>query len=699
MTIDSSQSKSHELPRTIEARLLEIRRRLAGLARPADPLIGEDAAAAGPSTVIHPFYDKEARNRNQTINRSSIQSAIVDIQKGTKSFLSDASKEYSSDPASSYPSNGAEDFSIAVGGEEGGDAETLKKLNERKSLLVSLLREQSNHSLAVSRIRDDIDGIIGAKEIQSSASLEALMICALSLEDDVAKEWPTTNLETASKGLDDAVHAFQAIAKEMQLESFADQHDSSSTTTGTEQQKRAKEYTITFAARILVIDVDLTLELDDQIWLPKSKVRISYATDSSNGNDLNRFRNAKLAELLGKDVQAIASAIFGGAKGERRKDAAQHLRRLQANVGILKRLDDLSETVCVPGYPDLFALMEDVGTEKLVRLLQLSPNSNDNLICQQHETYPYATILLHGNTLSRSKADMIDFQKEIYMLRLDIGHSIITPDTQADNDEMNLPKLQSTKEGSSMKFLIRLEPALAMQLRDVRQISKIIGLQPNEGHAKSNTNLQDGPLIQKIGLFNVAQKKSSRIKIDEEEEEAVYVNCIPIASLKQLLAILPILQEQVDLNEILSSVHAESAQSDEDSTTHPVKVSVNRSELDKPVIRMRFDPENETGKTLSVNLQKQEREWVLEGGVKDGDGHEIQTLTQKDSTHIASLLKQPNGGLLGVIDGLHKWVAEGAIEGSTPAIKRLKRRSSEAGLSEDNPDSLRPTNRPRNEDV
>ena len=211
MTIDSSQSNHDKFHQTIEARLLETRRRLKGLALPAASLRQEDAA--GPSTITHPFYDRETTK----FSRSSVQSTISDIQRGIKSFLSDVNKESSSDAVdAAYPSNGAEDFSIAVGGEGGADAEALKSSNDRKSLLVSLLREQSNHSLAVSRIRDDLDGLIGIKEIQSITSLEALMICALSLEDDVAKKWPTSDLEEASRGLDDAVHAFEAIAKDMQ---------------------------------------------------------------------------------------------------------------------------------------------------------------------------------------------------------------------------------------------------------------------------------------------------------------------------------------------------------------------------------------------------------------------------------------------------------------------------------------------------
>ncbi|PWN35807.1 uncharacterized protein FA14DRAFT_179175 [Meira miltonrushii] len=687
MAIHSLQSKGDGPPSAIEARLLETRRKLVGLAKPADPLTTENAA--GPSTITHPFYDNHSRN----FDRSSIQSTIADLQKGLKSFLSDASRENSSDASNVYPSNGT-DFTIAVGAEGGTDTEALKKSNDRKSLLVSLLREQSNHSLAVSRIRDDLDSLIGGEEMKSVASLEALMICALSLEDNVANSWPTNNLEDASKGLDDAVHAFESIAKEMQLESFADQHESSSIS-GTEQQRRAKEYTITFAARILVIDVDLTLEQDNQIWVPKSKVRISYATDSSNGNDANRFRNANLAELLGKDVQAIAAAIFGCTEGDRRKDAARHLGRLQSTVKALKRLDDLSETVTVSGYPDLFALMEDIGTEKLSNCIS-SSNTNDKIISRQHDGYSYATILLHGSTTSELREEA---ESKTYMLRLDIGNSTLIADANTDDDEMKLPKLQTSKEDPSLQFLIRLEPALGIGLQDVRRISKIIGLEPKEGLAKSNTYSQDDNLVKRIGLFRLAQTQFSQIEV-EEEEEAVYVNCIPIASFKQLSEILPILQEQVILNEITSSIQAGAGQNDEEQlTTQSAKVSFNRSENRKPIIRIRIDLEGEPSKTLSVSLQRLDEEWLLEGGLADNDGNTIQTLTTKDATHIAALLEQPKSGLRGAIESLREWAAEGAFESSAPVVKRLKRRSSEAGLSEGNADSVRPTNRPRNEDA
>lgn len=687
MTINSSQSKRDSNPSTIEARLLETRRKLVGLARTADPSKGEKAP--GPSTITHPFYD----SHNRIVDRSFVQSTIKDLQKGIKHFLSDANKENSSDATNPYPSNGTEDFSIAVGGEGGTDTEALKMSNERESLLVSLLREQSNHSLAVSRIRDDLDGLIGVKEAKSIASLEALMICALSLEDDVAKEWPTTNLEDASKGLDEAVHAFETIAKEMQLESFADQHESSSLPSS-EQQKRAKEYTITFAARILVIDVDLTLEQDDQVWVPKSKVRISYATDSSNGNDANKFRNAKLAELLGKDVQAIAAAIFGCTEGDRRKGAAKHLGQLQSTVKILKRLDDLSETVSVSGYPDLFALMEDVGSEKLSNCIS-SSNANEKIICQHHAGYPYTAISLHENTTLKSREET---KLKTYMLTLDIGHSTLIADTNADDDETKLPKLQTTKDDSSLQYLVRLEPSLAIRLQDVQRISKIIGLKPTEGLAKSSAFLQDDNLVQRTGLFRLEHSTLGGIEI-EEEGEAVYVNCIPIASFKHLLEILPLLQEQVIFNDILSTIHIGAGQSDKESTSQPAKVSVNRSESNKPILRIHIDLENESSKTLSVSLQKQEEEWHLEGGVADSDGNLIQSLIPKDANLIATLLEEPKSGLCGVIDSLRKWAAEGAIEASAPASKRLKRRSSEAGLSEGNADSVRPTNRPRNEDA
>lgn len=542
---------------TLQAELLRLRRQFRNVHTGEGSGSGsKDDVAVGAS--LHPLHSHE----EQISSLEELQATIRSMRAGVDSFLDSLIVEQAAGPrlaSGNTPSNGAaasQDIDAAQPKEESSSLEDKKgaggsSSSNNKARFSSLLREQASHLSTIDSLTDFVvngghyGGLSGkgkAKEQSLCASgflPRSLAVCALDptwlfgrLRDETVV-WPNTSQESSGRALQALVETVQDLAKDSGLEAFAEDHrpaktspPSSNSLSSSSSESLGHLYTLTLAASIFVIDVDFGIQKvsDEQVWRPKLRVRISYATDSSSGagpshtygGGTPRKRDEGLCAFVHHDVETLGRLLFGLERGDNivggdpTSKAIAHFQRLRKTIGTLCHLDKLSSRRHAANedganqVPDLFAAMDD-----LVKALEMdsedSASSLKGLISLCHAGSPYSTLVYHTMPpiLERSEIERqiesaslgqeVENGRSTYSVRFSVAPCQF-PLNGSDGGKTKIAELGSVTQGTEaeetnkepsadapLRFLAHLDPPVIVPRRKARKIAERIGLMSDGG--------------------------------------------------------------------------------------------------------------------------------------------------------------------------------------------------------------------------
>ncbi|PWN92437.1 hypothetical protein FA10DRAFT_266199 [Acaromyces ingoldii] len=543
---------------TLQAELLRLRRQFRNVHTGEGSGSGfKDEVPVGAS--LHPLHSHE----EQIPSLEELQATIRSMRAVVDSFLDSLIVEQAAAgprlASGNTPSNGAaaSQYIDEAQPKEGSSSLEDKKgagsssSSNNKARFSSLLREQASHLSTIDSLTDFVvngghyggpSGKGKAKEQSLCASgflPQSLAVCALDPTwlfgrfKDETVVWPNTSQESSGRALQALVETVQELAKDSGLEAFAEDHrpaksspPSSNSLSSSSSESLGHLYTLTLAASIFVIDVDFGIQKvsDEHVWRPKLRVRISYATDSSNGagpshsqgGGAPRKRDEGLCAFVHHDVEALGRLLFGLERGDNivggdpTSKAIAHFQRLRKTIGTLCHLDNLSSRRHAANedganqVPDLFAAMDDL-TKALGIDSEDSTSSLKGLIPLCHAGSPYSTLVYHTMPpiLERSEIErQIESaslgqegknERSTYSVRFSVAPCQF-PLNGSDGGKTKIAELGSVTQGTEaeetnkesspgapLRFLAQLDPPVIVPRQKARKIAERIGLVSDGG--------------------------------------------------------------------------------------------------------------------------------------------------------------------------------------------------------------------------
>lgn len=577
------------------ASLLEARRQLSRLAGAAAD--GQSSISPPPAAVLHRFHsakdayagaqaDSDAEDAGDrratghealkelvTTLRTQLRAFSVEVDSGGGGTSGGAT--YSTRETSTVPGNGKVPAISAV-----NEAAALRQLQSKQQRLVSLLREQSTHAVTAAAVADsamkpfrqDNDGAPGRRVRYVPCSMS---ICALAQDSD----WPTSAQSRAEQGLESLVNAFEEIASSaFHLEAFAEHHPAVASTDGS-----TGTYTLTLAAKIVVIDVELALERGSvqgengqAYWAPIIRTRISYATDSNAGVQQGALRDHCLADLLRRDLQETSSAIFGLssthtiAQHEVGRTVLSCFSRLYDNIAVLRRLDDLSSRHQLSEFPDFFAALQALS--RTLSEIDSSSHSNEEGlgVRMHHAVSPYTSYVYRqqdgtGADLEDVNVASDDGVTGKHTLRIDIAPWPAFIHSTSDDSTLPVltehPSPSDSAPATRMRYTAVLVPPVALPSSMAQQLLRLCGVlsdadEPEAKQFPTQTRavlgLESLVLLRNSSGDVVTQANAAQNK--DNTDCAVLVSRFPFSSFTQLKEATALLRWQTVFNEVLAVV-------------------------------------------------------------------------------------------------------------------------------------------------
>lgn len=552
---------------SLEWELLNARSKISSLLDPSFPT----------SAILHPLYSSEIQH--DCPSRSSFDYHLAKVKSSIRRFIDEATT------ISLLPQQ-----LDAESGKEGTDSKG------KKQRVISLLRENSAHSAAIANANHQLKKV---ERQQNNGSSDLLVLLKKS------KGQRCINVEEAKLSLQRFVQVCELLAKDLKMEAFAEEHS------GDIENNTDHTHTLTLAASILVVDVEIGLEQKDkELWKPLIRLRLSYATDSGAVKPI--VRDHTLAECLQVDLQAVADMLLGYSledKVDKVSNAIVHYSRARKNLETLKGLDDLSvglsSSSIEPSVPDLFAALDGVG-QKLQSSLSpsLSSSETNSASLQEqiksntglafhHIGVPYTTLVYYAesstslNTLDeiRNKLDRQSLlsgstlQGKLYTLSITIAKCSIRMKAIA-SQSLTLPRSDNEQEpGSRLHYMAILSPPILMPKQIAYKVGLVAGLdveqQPIVIRSKARIDQQFHPMNPSEQQTNVpsfenvlssmgkSTHNSSRDSVHfapeigfgkQTAKQGIMVSQFPFDSLENLSKVVNLLREQVQINQLLSSV-------------------------------------------------------------------------------------------------------------------------------------------------
>ncbi|SJX65080.1 uncharacterized protein SRS1_15906 [Sporisorium reilianum f. sp. reilianum] len=310
-----------------------------------------------------------------------------------------------------------------------GDANTANQLRR----YISLLTETSTHTAALAH---SIAPIKAAEHDAKSAASQPPSLSASfpsQLQAGVFRlgtsDQPTSSWASALDTLGALCETLESTAKALGLETFAEPSADATQAPSTSVSSSTLTHTLTLGAKILVIDVELHIVKDasPQDFRPKTKLKLSYATDSA---DSHQARDPRLGAVLERDVQLIADKLFGKSSSlqQDRAIVAQALANWTSNLHELLVLDDLeakaSEAGAGASRPmDLFAAMQELSAAAVrIADAEASSSASEAALLDRghglhklHDTRPFLQ-----STFARDPTSKQDYTLSIGVQALDL---------------------------------------------------------------------------------------------------------------------------------------------------------------------------------------------------------------------------------------------------------------------------------------
>ncbi|UZJ54872.1 hypothetical protein CBS101457_004192 [Exobasidium rhododendri] len=532
------------------------------------------------SAVLHPLHTP-----SQPVslpNRESFQQSIDQYKASIRSFLDNSTSLYTS-------------LAARPDGEENtsNDSETpLQHIGSKgkKERLVTLLRESSTHSTALS---DALHHLLRSSSTEHSGTQYLpveLNACALVTPQDAS--WPTTSHVEATRALERFVRSCELMARELKMEAFSDEHN------GVNLVNSSHTHTLTLAASILVVDVEVGLTQEKEgYWKPVVRLRLSYATDSATTSP--RVRDHRLADLLKADLQSVADLLLGwgilGRAEDRILKAQGYYMRVKATFKELKRQDDLSGGLKVPtegaSVPDIFAAMEDFN-EKVYSTTEKHADEVKQIktglgLPLQHIGWPYSSVVYNIAPMSSDPALSIAEHVERQTLALASPHSspvyclsfTIAASTSSSSLKAQvlppLPDLDIEGKHFALQYVAKLHPAVVMSKKDAFRLSIAAGIDVSRNDTeikgeKAKLDTQLGPLaaakmspptpsyedlVSSSDIAESGLRFVPKYNLDNStKRQGVLITQFPFASLHHLGRVIKILRQQSMLNDLLCDV-------------------------------------------------------------------------------------------------------------------------------------------------
>ncbi|TKY88579.1 hypothetical protein EX895_002568 [Sporisorium graminicola] len=272
---------------------------------------------------------------------------------------------------------------------------------------ISLLTETSTHTAALAH---SIAPIKSAEHDVNSAAAQPPLVSApfppqlqvgvfrAGLVRAGSSDKPVSSWQSALEALGALCETLESTAKRLGLETFAEPSSEATEQPTNSASSSSLTHTLTLGAKILVIDIELHIVKNDasQEFRPKTKLKLSYATDSANSQ---QARDSNLGAVLERDVQLMADQLFGTATSSRAQQGREIVARALAvwtsNLNELLVLDDLEARASEAGGgasrpTDLFAAMQELSAA-VVRIADAEASSHTS----------EAALLNHGHGLHK----------------------------------------------------------------------------------------------------------------------------------------------------------------------------------------------------------------------------------------------------------------------------------------------------------
>lgn len=540
---------------TLEWQLMQARSQMASLSHHALPA----------SAVLHPLHASPFPP-----TRASFQRHLQHLRASVRRFIDETTAAWISaqqDENGQPKDNGPSDFKA------------------KKQRIISLLREKSSHSAAIST---------AASQLQQPLKWDTLLSCYRDPASSKGAE--SASLGDVRKQIQQFVRMCETMAKDVNMEAFAEEHNCLANDAG------QHTHTITLAASIIVVDVEVCLEVQsDGRWKPLVRVRLSYATDSTTTKPV--LRDQSLADCLQIDMQAIADALLGWREGSQVQiidsisPLMQHQARAKRTLQTLKRLDDMSlhlnKTSRDSSVPDLFSALDDVG-RRLQATRQSSVPALEDISAKgglllQHVGSPYTSIVYHMESeapltavsdvtaeIDRLTLSLVEHKPQLHFISITIIQS--TAGVVQDTSPTALPKVDDgSTEGTKMLYTAVLHPPVMMPKSTAWKLSMKAGVVLGQEGVKSWKKIAaDVPILLLADVPSYEDMLStSAIRSSEDDNKLQYasnygsgkdtrrqgvvVSHFPFASLQHLNEAIAMLRQQVQLNELLSCVSSSSS--------------------------------------------------------------------------------------------------------------------------------------------
>ncbi|SNX86414.1 uncharacterized protein MEPE_05123 [Melanopsichium pennsylvanicum] len=333
---------------------------------------------------------------------------------------------------------------------------------------------------------------------------------------------PTSSWDCALETLGALCETLETTSKSLGLETFSEPSEDATVVPSDTTSTDVLTHTLTLGAKILVIDVEFLIvkHCEMQSFRPKSKLKISYAIDSAESQQV---RDPRLAAVLERDIQTIADKLFGpaGAYQQDRSLVAAALANWTNNLKELLILDNLEAkaTEAAPEVTrpmDLFAAMQELCSAA-ARISDAEASSSTSAVLfdrghgihKLHESQPFLRSVFAQDPTS----------KQVYTLSLNIqaldlpvqpAVDMIAPSfplSQAAQDLLasstldpakslgSVPSSTDSKKRVPLYFVARLSPPVVVTRPTAAKLASICNLRHTASHNTTATGSGLAPAV------------------------------------------------------------------------------------------------------------------------------------------------------------------------------------------------------------